>query len=133
MSINFFNLLIINNVIFTLFLPFFVKKTFLNCSSYYNNHDKSVIYRLFPHLSQAIPSYHPACQLFPSHLISLLLNLSFAECHKALFWALSILICKPPISVLSLISLPSHTSFMQMIPNSSSLSFLKTFPLLSLT
>ena len=78
-------------------------------------------------------TYHPAHQPFPFHLISLLLNLSLAECHKAPFWALSFLIHSAPLSVLSLVSLPSHTSFMQMILNSSSLSFQKTFPLLSLT
>ena len=78
-------------------------------------------------------TYHPAHPLFPSCLISLLLNLSLAECHKAPFWALSFLICTSPLLVLSLVSLPSHTSFMQMILNSSSLSLPKTFLLLSPT
>ena len=78
-------------------------------------------------------TYYPAHQPFPSHLISLLLNLLLAECHKAPFWALSFLICTPPLSVLSLVSVPSHTSFMQMILNSASLSFPKIFPLPSPT
>ena len=63
---------------------------------------------------------HPSHQLFPSHLISLLLNLSLAVFHKALFCAQFFLICTPPLLVLSLVCLPSHTLFMQMILNSSS-------------
>ena len=66
---------------------------------------------------------HPSYQLFPFHLISLLLNLSLAVFHKAPFCAQFFLICTPPLLVLSLVCLPSHTLFMQMILNSSSKNF----------
>ena len=78
-------------------------------------------------------AYHSAPQLLLSHLISLLLNLSLAKCHKASFWAPYFLICTPSLSVLPLVSVLHHTTFMQMTNNSSSLSFHKTFPLLSPT
>ena len=53
-------------------------------------------------------TYDLAHQLFPSRLISLLLNLSLTECHKTPFWALSFLICTPPLLVLLLVSSISH-------------------------
>ena len=80
--------------------------------------------------SNGLPlTYYLSHQLFPSHLISFLLNISLAEFYKAPFWALSFLICTPLLSVLSLVSLPSHTSLMQMILDSSSLSFPQNFPI----
>ena len=74
-------------------------------------------------------TYHPAHQLFPSRLISLRLNLSLScLCHKLRSGPYPFSICTQPLLVPSLVSLPSHTSFMQMILNFSSLSFQKNCP-----
>ena len=64
---------------------------------------------------------------------SLILNLSLAKCHKAPLWDLSFLIFTSPFLVFSLVSLPSHTSFMPTMLNFSALSFPLTILLLPST